>query len=113
MFIFVFLCVCFCLTLEDLPDIDTDSDLDGSEVESEKDSGQQISDCESESPDEKLEEQRHESENVSKLFSLKLPAEHNCRLHLVSRQALKLHVSNLRPKLYMSKTHMIWPKSFL
>ncbi|XP_028282569.1 DNA repair-scaffolding protein [Parambassis ranga] len=52
---------------EDLPDIDTDSDLDVSEVEAEKDSGQQISDCESESPDEKPEEQPHESENMKEL----------------------------------------------
>ncbi|XP_018531932.1 DNA repair-scaffolding protein isoform X1 [Lates calcarifer] len=38
---------------DDLPIIDTDSDLDQSEEDVEKDSGQQISDCESESFDEK------------------------------------------------------------
>uniref|UniRef100_UPI0037E89D7F DNA repair-scaffolding protein n=1 Tax=Semicossyphus pulcher TaxID=241346 RepID=UPI0037E89D7F len=41
---------------DDLPVIDTDSDLDECEEEDEKDSGQQISDCESESCDEKPED---------------------------------------------------------
>ncbi|XP_031721092.1 DNA repair-scaffolding protein isoform X4 [Anarrhichthys ocellatus] len=41
---------------EDLPAIDTDSDLDECEEDAEEDSGQQISDCESESFDEKQED---------------------------------------------------------
>ncbi|XP_070774665.1 DNA repair-scaffolding protein [Enoplosus armatus] len=41
---------------DNLPVIDTDSDLDESEEDVEKDSGQQISDCESESFDEKTED---------------------------------------------------------
>ncbi|XP_062284908.1 DNA repair-scaffolding protein [Scomber scombrus] len=41
---------------DDIPVIDTDSDLDESEEDAEKDSGQQISDCESESLDEKPED---------------------------------------------------------
>lgn len=45
--------VLFFFSLDDLPIIDTDSDLDQSEEDVEKDSGQQISDCESESFDEK------------------------------------------------------------
>ncbi|XP_075953367.1 DNA repair-scaffolding protein [Anarhichas minor] len=41
---------------DDLPAIDTDSDLDECEEDAEEDSGQQISDCESESFDEKQED---------------------------------------------------------
>lgn len=41
------------LSLDDLPVIDTESDQDDSEEDVEKDSGQQISDCDSESLDEK------------------------------------------------------------
>uniref|UniRef100_A0A3B5M9C4 Scaffold protein involved in DNA repair n=1 Tax=Xiphophorus couchianus TaxID=32473 RepID=A0A3B5M9C4_9TELE len=42
----------FCLSSDDIPVIETDSDLDQSEEDDEKDSGQQISDCGSESADE-------------------------------------------------------------
>lgn len=56
------------LSLEDLPVIDTDSDLHESEEDVEKDSGQQISDCESESFDEKQEDLPLQPTNVSELF---------------------------------------------
>ncbi|XP_022060170.2 DNA repair-scaffolding protein isoform X1 [Acanthochromis polyacanthus] len=52
---------------DDLPDIDTDSDLDESEEDAEKDSGQQISDCESESCDEKQKDLPLQSANVKEL----------------------------------------------
>lgn len=42
-------------SLDDLPVIETDSDVNESEEDVEKDSGQQISDCESESFDKKQE----------------------------------------------------------
>lgn len=56
------------LTLDDLPVIDTDSDLDESEEDVEKDSGQQISDCDSESFDEKPEALPLKPTNVSDLY---------------------------------------------
>ncbi|XP_054482904.1 DNA repair-scaffolding protein [Anoplopoma fimbria] len=52
---------------EDLPVIDTDSDLDESEEDVEKDSGQQISDCESESFDEKPEVLPPQPTNMTEL----------------------------------------------
>ncbi|KAM6989548.1 DNA repair-scaffolding protein [Tautogolabrus adspersus] len=54
---------------DDLPVIDTDSDLDESEEEVEKDSGQQISDCESEPFDEKIPEDLplNKPENIKEL----------------------------------------------
>lgn len=62
MFNFVsFLCV------EDSPVIDTDSDLNESEEDCEKDSGQQISDCDSKSCDEKSEASPLKLTNVSEL----------------------------------------------
>lgn len=54
-------------SLDELPVIDTDSDLDQSEEDVEKDSGQQISDCESESCDEKPEELPLKPTHVSEL----------------------------------------------
>lgn len=53
--------------LDDIPVIDTDSDLDESEEDAEKDSGQQISDCESESLDEKQEDLPVKPTTVSEL----------------------------------------------
>uniref|UniRef100_A0A3Q1FZ50 Scaffold protein involved in DNA repair n=1 Tax=Acanthochromis polyacanthus TaxID=80966 RepID=A0A3Q1FZ50_9TELE len=61
------LLVSFFLASDDLPDIDTDSDLDESEEDAEKDSGQQISDCESESCDEKQKDLPLQSANVKEL----------------------------------------------
>lgn len=55
------------LSLDDLPVIDTESDLDGSVEDVEKDSGQQISDCDSESLDEKPEALLPKPTNVSEL----------------------------------------------
>ncbi|KAM9349907.1 DNA repair-scaffolding protein [Symphorus nematophorus] len=52
---------------DDLPVIDTDSDLDESEEDVEKDSGQQISDCESESVDEKTEDSPPKPTNMTEL----------------------------------------------
>lgn len=57
------------ISLDDLPVIDTDSDLDESEEDVEKDSGQQISDCESESFDEKTEDLPLKPTHVSQIFS--------------------------------------------
>lgn len=54
------------LSLDDPPVIDTESDLDDSQ-EDEKDSGQQISDCDSESLDEKPEASPLKHTNVSEL----------------------------------------------
>ena len=51
--------------LDDLLVIDTDSDLDESEEDVDEDSGQQISDCESEFFDEKPEDLPPKSTNVS------------------------------------------------
>lgn len=59
-----------CLFLDDLPVIDTDSDVNQSEEDVEKDSGQQISDCESESFDEKQEDLPPTPKNVSELYLL-------------------------------------------
>lgn len=56
------------LSLDDLPVIDTNSDLDESEEDVEKDSGQQISDCDSESFDEKPEALPRKPTNVSDLY---------------------------------------------
>lgn len=56
------------LSLDDLPVIDTNSDLDESEEDVEKDSGQQISDCDSESFDEKPEALPLKPTNVSDLY---------------------------------------------
>lgn len=55
--------------LDDVPVIDADSDLEESEEDVEKDSGQQISDCESESFDEKPEDLPVKPTTVSE-FSL-------------------------------------------
>ncbi|XP_037643021.1 DNA repair-scaffolding protein isoform X1 [Sebastes umbrosus] len=52
---------------DDLPVIDTDSDLDESEEDVEKDSGQQISDCESESFDDKPEDLPFRPTNMTEL----------------------------------------------
>ncbi|XP_040000343.1 DNA repair-scaffolding protein isoform X2 [Xiphias gladius] len=52
---------------DDLPVIDTDSDLDESEEDVEKDSGQQISDCESESFSEKQKDLLLKPTNVTEL----------------------------------------------
>ncbi|XP_035527033.1 DNA repair-scaffolding protein isoform X1 [Morone saxatilis] len=52
---------------DDLPVIDTDSDLDESEEDAEKDSGQQISDCESESFDDKPEDLPFKPTNMTEL----------------------------------------------
>ncbi|XP_049453743.1 DNA repair-scaffolding protein isoform X1 [Epinephelus fuscoguttatus] len=52
---------------DDPPVIDTDSDLDESEEDVEKDSGQQISECESEPSDEKLEDFPLEAANMPEL----------------------------------------------
>ena len=57
---------------EDLPAIDTDSDLDESEDNVEKDSGQQISDCESESLEQQPPDLLPEPTNVSELHLLRL-----------------------------------------
>lgn len=56
------------LSLDDLPVIDTDSDLDESDEDVEKDSGQQISDCDSESFNEKPEDLPLKHTNVSELY---------------------------------------------
>lgn len=58
----------FYLSLDDPVVIDTDSDLDEAEEDAEKDSGQQISDCESESSGEKPQESSPKPANVSELL---------------------------------------------
>lgn len=55
------------LSLDDPPVIDTESDLDDSDEDVEKDSGQQISDCDSESIDENPEALLLKPTNVSEL----------------------------------------------
>lgn len=52
---------------DDPPVIDTDSDLDESEDDAEKDSGQQISDCESEAFDEKTEDLHLKAPHMTEL----------------------------------------------
>lgn len=65
-----FLCVlCVCFFLDGLPVIDTDSDLDEAEDGAERDSGQQISDCESDPYNEKPQDITHKPTNVSQLFN--------------------------------------------
>lgn len=56
------------MILDDVPVIDTDSDLHGSEEDAETDSGQKISDCESNSADERTKDLPVESANVSELW---------------------------------------------
>lgn len=55
------------LCVEDPPVIDTDSDPNESEEDCKKDSGQQISDCDSKSCDEKSEASPLKLTNVSEL----------------------------------------------
>lgn len=61
----------FCLSSDDLPVIETDSDLDQSEEDDEKDSGQQISDCGSESAEENTNVCPLDSEHVRLLYFCK------------------------------------------
>lgn len=70
-FKWIFIFLAFCLFPDDLPVIDTDSDLDESEEDAEKDSEQQISDCESNSAEEGPKDLRVESANVSEKVFIK------------------------------------------